>query len=172
MLAFAAPAALASIDATTIMRPLNPMAGKYQVEVENTSDIGYINTFNWVPPSQLTITAITSSQRCPKWCARGSAPPTSASLATRRASGPSVSSSSTSTFSLRSIALEAAAREEQRLAADDRAVALVDRRRDDQVHLAVLVLEQHEDDALRGRRALARDRHARRRRPARRAGRR
>ena len=50
-------------------------------------------------------------------------------------------------------ALEAAAGEEQRLAADDRAVPLVDLRRDDQVHLAVLVLEQHEDDPVRGRRA-------------------
>ena len=41
------------------------------------------------------------------------------------------------------------------------AEALVDRRRDDQVDLAVLVLEQHEDDAVRGRRALPRDGHAR-----------
>ena len=56
--------------------------------------------------------------------------------------------------------LEAAADEQQRLAADDRAMALVDLGRDDQVHLAELVLEQHEDDSVRGRRALARDRHA------------
>jgi hypothetical protein len=62
ILALAAPAAYASIDATTILRPLNPIAGKYQVEVENTSDIGFINTFNWVPPSQLTIIAITSTK--------------------------------------------------------------------------------------------------------------
>ena len=54
-------------------------------------------------------------------------------------------------------ALEAAAGEQERLAADDRAVGLVDGRRDDQVHLAVLVLEQHEDDALGGRGALAGD---------------
>ena len=53
--------------------------------------------------------------------------------------------------------LEAAAREQQRLAAHDGAVRLVDGRRDDQVHLAMLVLEQHEDDAVRGRRPLARD---------------
>src|SRR5262249_52187086 len=39
---------------------------------------------------------------CPKWCARGSALTTSASLAIRRASRPSVSSSSTIRFSLRS----------------------------------------------------------------------
>ena len=49
----------------------------------------------------------------------------------------------------------------ERLAADDRAVALVHRRRDDQVHLAVLVLEQHEDDAVRGRGPLSGDGHPR-----------
>jgi hypothetical protein len=40
--------------------------GKYQLEVQNTSDIGYINTFDWHPPAALTITAITSSEggRC------------------------------------------------------------------------------------------------------------
>ena len=51
-------------------------------------------------------------------------------------------------------ALEDAAREDQRLAADDRPVPLVDLRRDDQVDLAELVLEEHEDDALRGGRPL------------------
>ncbi len=49
-------------DAVTIIRYLDPMQGKYQIEVENTSGIGYINTFNWVPPNQMTITAITSSE--------------------------------------------------------------------------------------------------------------
>ncbi len=39
-------------------------------------------------------------------------------------------------------------------------MTVVDLRRDDQVHLPELVLEQHEDDSLGGRRALARDRHA------------
>ena len=38
--------------------------------------------------------------------------------------------------------------EQERLAADDRAVPLVELRRDDQVHLAELVLEQHEDDPV------------------------
>src|SRR6266542_6217619 len=56
-------------------------------------------------------------------------------------------------------ALEAAVREDQRLAADDPAMALVDARRDDQVDRAELVLDQHEDDAVRRRRPLARDRH-------------
>src|SRR5206468_7710816 len=50
-------------------------------------------------------------------------------------------------------------REQQRLAAYERAVALVHRRRDDQVHLTQLVLEQHEDDALCGRGTLPCDRH-------------
>ena len=57
------------------------------------------------------------------------------------------------------MALEATTGEEQRLAADDRAEAVVDLRRDDQVHLAELVLEQHEDDAVRRRRPLPRDGH-------------
>jgi hypothetical protein len=61
-LALVVPAANAATDAVTIIRPLNPMAGKYQVEVENTSDIGYINTFNWVPPNEMTIIAITSTK--------------------------------------------------------------------------------------------------------------
>ncbi len=100
------------------------------------------------------------SYRWPKWCASGSASTTSGAPEIRRASGASVSrladerrSGCGSTRSKRP------AREDQRLAADDRAVALVDRRRDDQVHLAELVLEQHEDDAVRGRRPLAGDGH-------------
>src|SRR5581483_11465771 len=59
--------------------------------------------------------------------------------------------------------LEDAAGDEERLAADERTEALVDRRRDDQVDLPVLVLEGHEDDAVRRGRPLARDREARER---------
>lgn len=53
-------------DEVTIFRFLDPSAGKYQIEVQNTSGIGYINTFNWVPPPSMTVTAITSSEggRC------------------------------------------------------------------------------------------------------------
>jgi len=53
-------------DAVTIFRFLDPSAGKYQLEIQNTSGIGFINTFNWVPPAGMTITAITSSEggRC------------------------------------------------------------------------------------------------------------
>jgi len=49
-------------DALTIVRFLDPAAGKYQVEVDNTSGKGFINSFNWVPPAGLTITAITSTE--------------------------------------------------------------------------------------------------------------
>src|SRR3990172_1230003 len=48
--------------------------------------------------------------------------------------------------------------EQERLPAYDCSVLLVHLRRDDQVHLTELVLEQHEDDALRRRRALTGDR--------------
>ena len=45
--------------------------------------------------------------------------------------------------------LVAAAHEEQRLAADDRAEPLVHLRRDDEVDLRLLVLEEHEADTVR-----------------------
>src|SRR5580765_724129 len=65
---FAAPAALAaeSPDATTVIRYLAPKQGKYQIELENTSGVGYINAFAWVPPAGLSVTAVTktSGGRC------------------------------------------------------------------------------------------------------------
>ncbi len=48
-------------DATSVLRLLGP--GKYELEIQNTSRIGYIDSFRWVPPPKLTITAITSSSR-------------------------------------------------------------------------------------------------------------
>src|SRR5262245_5332886 len=57
--------------------------------------------------------------------------------------------------------LEPALRQDQRLAADDRPVAVVDGRRDDQVHRAELVFDEHEDDAVGGCRTLPRYRHSR-----------
>src|SRR5687768_14851686 len=57
--------------------------------------------------------------------------------------------------------LVATAGKEERLASNEGAVPLVDLRRDDQVDLAELVLEEHEDDPVRGRRTLPRDREAR-----------
>jgi hypothetical protein len=53
-----------SADAVTTFRWLD--SGKYQLEVQNTSGIGFLNTFSWVPPPGLTITAVTSSEgaRC------------------------------------------------------------------------------------------------------------
>ena len=49
-------------DALTILRILDRTQHKYQIEIENTSGIGYINTFNWLPPNQMTIVAITSTE--------------------------------------------------------------------------------------------------------------
>jgi hypothetical protein len=49
-------------DSVTIFRFLDPSAGKYQIEVQNTSGIGYINSFNWVPPAGMTVTQITSTE--------------------------------------------------------------------------------------------------------------
>jgi hypothetical protein len=60
--AFAAPAALAADpDASTVVRYLSPKAGVYQIELQNTSTVGYINTFAWVPPTGLTVTAVTGT---------------------------------------------------------------------------------------------------------------
>ena len=52
--------------------------------------------------------------------------------------------------------LVAAMDEQERLAAHDRAEPLVHLRQDDEIHLRELVLEEHEDDAVRGRRPLPR----------------
>jgi hypothetical protein len=53
-----------SADAVTTVRWVSP--GTYELDVQNTSGIGYINQFTWVPPVNLTVTAITSSEggRC------------------------------------------------------------------------------------------------------------
>jgi hypothetical protein len=37
-------------------------SGRYQLDVQNTSGIGYINQFTWVPPPNLAVTAVTSSE--------------------------------------------------------------------------------------------------------------
>ena len=47
-------------DAVTVVRWIGP--GLYQLDVQNTSGIGFIDTFSWVPPAGLTITAVTSSE--------------------------------------------------------------------------------------------------------------
>jgi hypothetical protein len=46
-------------DAVVIVRWVG--AGTYQLDVQNTSGIGYIDQFTWVPPANLTVTAVTSS---------------------------------------------------------------------------------------------------------------
>jgi hypothetical protein len=57
--ALVTPAALAAgPDATTVVRYLAPKAGKYQIELQNTSGAGAIDTFAWIPPSGLTLTRV------------------------------------------------------------------------------------------------------------------
>jgi hypothetical protein len=48
-------------DATAVLRPLG--GGKYELEIQNTSRIGYINSFQWTPPPKMKILAVTSSSR-------------------------------------------------------------------------------------------------------------
>jgi hypothetical protein len=49
-------------DAHVVVTFLDIPRGLYRLSVENTSGLGYINTFNWEPPAGMTITAINSSQ--------------------------------------------------------------------------------------------------------------
>jgi hypothetical protein len=53
-----------SADAVAVVSWVSP--GVYQLDVQNTSGIGYINAFDWVPPAALTITAVKSTEggRC------------------------------------------------------------------------------------------------------------
>jgi hypothetical protein len=55
-----APAAVAS-DVTTVIRTVAPLEGKYEVEFENTSRLGYITSVSFVPPAQMKITAVTAT---------------------------------------------------------------------------------------------------------------
>ena len=59
MLAGPAAAFAAGPDATTVVRYLAPKAGKYQLEIENTSGVGFITGLAWVPPDGLTVTTLT-----------------------------------------------------------------------------------------------------------------
>jgi hypothetical protein len=49
-------------DAVTVVHFLDIPRGLYQLTVDNTSGLGYINTFTWVAPTNMNITAITSSE--------------------------------------------------------------------------------------------------------------
>jgi hypothetical protein len=65
--AFAVPAAFASgPDASTIVRYVDLKHGQYQLEIENTSGLGYIKSFSWDAGSQLQLRAVKSVQggRC------------------------------------------------------------------------------------------------------------
>jgi hypothetical protein len=58
--AAADPLGRGSADAVTVVRWVSP--GTYQLDVQNTSGIGYINQFTWNPPANLTVTAVTSTE--------------------------------------------------------------------------------------------------------------
>ena len=49
-------------DAVTVVTVIDQSRGLYQLLIQNTSSIGYINTFNWVPPAGFTVTAVTSTE--------------------------------------------------------------------------------------------------------------
>ena len=44
-----------------VIRVLDESAGKYQVEIENSNPLKFVSSFNWTPPSGMTVTAVTSS---------------------------------------------------------------------------------------------------------------
>jgi hypothetical protein len=49
------------MDALVVVTPLGH--GHYQLRITNTTEIGFINSFTWVAPSQLKITRVTGSSR-------------------------------------------------------------------------------------------------------------
>ena len=55
----AATATSAAPDATTIVRYVDLKAGRYELEVDNTSSLGYIKSFRWQSPGQLQLTGVT-----------------------------------------------------------------------------------------------------------------
>jgi hypothetical protein len=46
---------------TMTIRVLDESAGKYQVEIANENPTKFVSSFNWTPPSGMTVTSITSS---------------------------------------------------------------------------------------------------------------
>jgi hypothetical protein len=50
-----------NIPYAMVVRVIDPLKGKYQVEVENTNPTKSIYSFNWRPPGGLTITKITGN---------------------------------------------------------------------------------------------------------------
>jgi hypothetical protein len=49
------------MDALVVLTSLGH--GRYQLRITNTTEIGFINSFTWVAPSQFTITHVTASSR-------------------------------------------------------------------------------------------------------------
>jgi hypothetical protein len=46
---------------TMTIRVLDESAGKYQVEIDNENPTKFVSSFNWTPPSGMTVVAVTSS---------------------------------------------------------------------------------------------------------------
>ena len=44
-----------------VIRVLDEQAGKYQVEIENGNPTKFVSSFNWTPPSDMKVTAVTGS---------------------------------------------------------------------------------------------------------------
>jgi len=44
-----------------VIRVLDDSAGKYQVEIDNSNPTRFVSSFDWTPPSGMTVTAVTSS---------------------------------------------------------------------------------------------------------------
>jgi hypothetical protein len=57
----AAPATRVDAPYAMTIRVLDDSAGKYQVEIENENPTKFVSSFNWTPPSGMTVTSITSS---------------------------------------------------------------------------------------------------------------
>ena len=44
-----------------VMRVLDDASGKYQVEIDNSNPTRFVSSFDWTPPSGMTVTAVTGS---------------------------------------------------------------------------------------------------------------
>ena len=44
-----------------VIRVLDDQAGKYQVDIQNGNPTRFVSSFNWTPPSGMTVTAVTGS---------------------------------------------------------------------------------------------------------------
>jgi len=57
----ATPAVRVDWPYAMVVRVLDESAGKYQVEIDNGNPTKFVSSFNWTPPSGMTVTSIASS---------------------------------------------------------------------------------------------------------------